>query len=211
MAKGFIYIKDARDDYRRESVFYAGSLYRELARRMEISPEDVSFLQEDEIIKFLSDNSKILKPTISQRKKGFVMYLDTNKKLVCIQGKQIEKTLGMFGLAKRKEEIKELKGMIASKGIATGKVVIVRGIKDLDKVEEGVILVAVTTHPDYVSAMRKASAIVTDEGGITSHAAIVAREFGIPCIVGTKQATKVLKDGVLVKVDAIDGKIHAIQ
>ena len=81
---------------------------------------------------------------------------------------------------------------------------------DLEKVKEGDILIAVTTHPDYVPAMRKAAAIVTDEGGITSHAAIVSREFGLPCIVGTKIATKILNDGDLVEVDANNGTIKKL-
>jgi len=63
-------------------------------------------------------------------------------------------------------------------------------------------MVAITTHPDYLSAMKRAVAVVTDEGGLTCHAAIVSRELKIPCIVGTKIATKVLKDGGLVEVDA---------
>jgi len=94
--------------------------------------------------------------------------------------------------------------------LAKGNAVIIRGVKDLDKVKKGNILVTVTTHPDYVSAMRKAAAIVTDEGGITSHAAIVSREFGIPCIVGTKVATKILKDGDLVEIDANKGSVRII-
>lgn len=83
-------------------------------------------------------------------------------------------------------------------------------LKDLEKVEEGNILIAVTTHPDYVPAMRKSSAIVTDEGGITSHAAIVSREFSIPCIVGTKIATKMFKNGELIEVNANKGTIKKL-
>ena len=94
--------------------------------------------------------------------------------------------------------------------MATGKVIIVRGVKDLHKVQKGDVLVALTTHPDYVPVMRKSVAIVTDEGGITSHAAIVSREFGIPCIVGTKHATSVLADGDLVEVNAIDGWVKKL-
>lgn len=69
---------------------------------------------------------------------------------------------------------------------------------------------AVTTHPDYVAAMRKASAIITDEGGITSHAAIVSREFEIPCIVGTKNATVLLSDGDTIEVNAIKGEVKLL-
>ena len=75
----------------------------------------------------------------------------------------------------------------------------------------GDILVAPMTSPDFIVAMRQASAIITDEGGMTSHAAIVSRELGINCIVGTKIATKVLKDGDLVEVDADQGTVKIIK
>ncbi len=107
-------------------------------------------------------------------------------------------------------EITSIKGTIAFKGIATGKVVILKGKHDLEKVQQGDILVAPTTMPDYLPAMNKAIAFVTDEGGITSHAAIVARELKKPCIVGTKLATQIFKDGDMVEVDAVTGIIRKI-
>lgn len=205
MAKRFVYIKDARDDFRRESVFYSHNLWRELSRRMGISSEDTSYLQDEEIINFLNRKNNISQEKILQRKKGFILYIGKNKKLVCLQGDEIKKALQAFNLLEEDETIKDIRGKVASKGLVKGKAVIIKGVKDLDKVKPGDILIAVTTHPDYISAMRKAAAIVTDEGGITAHAAIVSREFGIPCIVGTKLATKVLKDGDLIEVDANSG------
>jgi len=115
-----------------------------------------------------------------------------------------------------KQEIKQatvegqiiLEGLGASPGIATGKVILVKDMNDLKKVKKGNILVTKMTNPDMVVAMQRASAIVTDEGGMTAHAAIVSREVGIPCIVGTFKATKLLKDNELVTVDATNGKIY---
>jgi len=109
------------------------------------------------------------------------------------------------------EEIREeaiLNGLGASPGNATGKVKIVYSPQDLTKIEKGDILVAVMTNPDYVPSMEKAAAIVTDEGGTTSHAAIVSRELGIPCIVGTGNATKLLKEEQLITVDGSRGKAY---
>lgn len=83
--------------------------------------------------------------------------------------------------------------------------------KEPDKVKEGDILVTFMTTPVFVPAMEKAAAIVTDEGGILCHAAIVSRELGIPCVIGTKIATKVLKDGDFVEVDANRGIIKIIE
>lgn len=211
MAKRFVYIKDARDDYRRQGVYYALPLFQELAARMRLDSGDISFLQELEILAFLDGKIKISKELVDNRKKGFAVYLDSRKNLVCVHGDGIQKMLKMFRLLGDEEKIKDISGRVASKGTASGKVVIVKGVKDLAKVREGDILVAVTTHPDYVSAMRKVAAIVTDEGGITSHAAIVSREFGIPCIVGTKSATHLLNDGDRVEVDAIEGRVKILK
>ena len=100
-----------------------------------------------------------------------------------------------------------LTGSPASPGIGTGPVKVLKSAKEIGKLEKGDILVAPMTSPDFVPAMKKANAIVTDEGGATSHAAIVSRELGIPCVVGTKDATTRLKDGSIVTVDGAKGQI----
>lgn len=102
-----------------------------------------------------------------------------------------------------------VKGETASPGIISGTVKIVLKMKDLDKVKKGDILVTTMTTPDMVPAMQRAAAIVTDEGGLTCHAAIVSREMGTPCIVGTGNVTKVLKEGQLITVNATHGNVYA--
>lgn len=101
-----------------------------------------------------------------------------------------------------------LTGISASPGIGTGVVKVLTSPSEISKVEKGDVLVAPMTSPDYVPAMKKATAIITNEGGMTSHAAIVSREMGIPCIVGTKNATKILKDNDVVTVNGTDGNIY---
>ena len=115
--------------------------------------------------------------------------------------------------AKEVEEVKVygepiLKGLGSSPGSATGKVKIIRSMEDLAKIEEGDILVAKMTSPDMVISMHKSAAIITDEGGATSHASIVSRELSIPAIVGTKNATGTLRDGQTVTVDAYHGLVY---
>ena len=105
-------------------------------------------------------------------------------------------------------EVPILNGAGASPGIGSGSVKVLKSPKEIGKVKEGDVLVAEMTSPDYVPAMKKAAAIVTDEGGQTSHAAIVSRELGIPCVVGTKDATKVLKDDMVVTVDGSEGSVY---
>jgi len=101
-----------------------------------------------------------------------------------------------------------LEGLAASPGVFSGKVQIVKNPKEITKVKEGDILVAEMTNPDYVPAMKRAGAIVTDLGGRTSHAAIVSRELGIPAIVGTTNATKMLSNGEEITVDGASGKVY---
>lgn len=101
-----------------------------------------------------------------------------------------------------------LKGLGVSPGIATGIVRIIHSLQDIVKVQQGDILVTVMTSPDLVPTMSKCSAIVTDAGGTTSHAAIVSREMGIPCVVGTQTATKTLRDNMMITVDAYHGVIY---
>ncbi len=101
-----------------------------------------------------------------------------------------------------------LEGLSASPGVASGKVKIISGAKELDRIKEGDVLVAEMTDPDYVPAMKRAVAIVTNAGGRTSHAAIVSRELGIACIVGTETATHDLKNGELITVDGTHGKVY---
>lgn len=107
---------------------------------------------------------------------------------------------------------KEITGLPANNGNIRGTVkIIINPFKERDKFKNGDILVTAMTRPEFLPLMKQASAIITDEGGITCHAAIVSRELNIPCIIGTKFATKVLKDGDLVEVDANNGIIKIIK
>ncbi len=112
--------------------------------------------------------------------------------------------------ANLKSEIKDIRGTTASYGNVIGRVHVILNPATA-KFERGEILVTSMTRPDYVPLMKKAAAVITDEGGITSHAAVICREFKLPCIVGTKIATKVLKDGMLVEVNGNHGVVRIIE
>ncbi len=101
-----------------------------------------------------------------------------------------------------------VKGETASPGVYAGKVKIIKDQSELKKIEKGDVLVTSMTTPDMVPAMQRAGAIVTNEGGMTCHAAIVSREMGIPCIVGTENATEILKEGELVTIHASRGVVY---
>ena len=104
----------------------------------------------------------------------------------------------------------EVKGMVANRGRARGEAKLIFDLEDMGKVKKGDIIISPMTRPELMSVILKASGIITDFGGILSHAAIVSREFGIPCIVGTEKATRVFKDGDLIELNAYDGVARKI-
>jgi phosphohistidine swiveling domain-containing protein len=109
------------------------------------------------------------------------------------------------------KNIRLISGTPASKGQVIGQVSVILGSRDFIKFKKGQILVTEMTRPEFIQIIKKSKAIITDEGGLTCHAAIVARELKIPCMVGSKIATKVLKDGDLVEVDANQGVVKIIK
>jgi len=127
-----------------------------------------------------------------------------------IYGKDVDEFLDKYLIKENTKNLSEIGGQIACAGKAKGIVKLVFGPQHLGKVEKGDILISVTTSPQLLPAMVKAAAFVTDIGGITSHAAIVAREFGKPCIVGTRHATNIFRDGDLVEVDAEKGTVKKL-
>ena len=137
--------------------------------------------------------------------KGKIFIVQTRAVTTNYKQEEIEKSI------REEEEKKEIlvKGLGSSPGIATGVVRIIHGYQDISKVQQGDILVTTMTTPDLVPAMAKSAAIVTDQGGMTAHASSVGREMGLPVIVGTEHATRVLQDGMRVTVDAYSGKVYA--
>lgn len=107
--------------------------------------------------------------------------------------------------------VTEFKGLAASRGIITAKARIIEDASSLDELESGEILVTYMTTIEFTPAFRKAGAIVTDEGAMSCHAAIISREFKLPCIVGTKIATRVIETGDLVEVDALKGTVKILE
>ncbi len=136
-----------------------------------------------------------------------------DKELYIVQTRPVT-TIPEGGVKKQDKELDTTKltlllaGSPASPRVATGPVRIVHRVADLHRVKRGDVLVTEMTNPDFVPAMRRAAAIVTDRGGRTSHAAIVSRELGIACVVGTETATSVLKQGRIVTVDGRNGKVY---
>lgn len=180
--------------------YAAQSLIRALAQELKITCKDVLYMTPNEILVHVQNKKKVNIAVIERRKKAFGIYKTKNKDVIII-GQELKKMLNKW-VSHEFKRIIEIKGMIASKGQAKGKVQILSNPEFIKNFQKGRILVAPETTPVYFPAMAEAIAIITDMGGITSHAAITSRELGIPCIIGTKIATKALKDGDLVEVDA---------
>lgn len=141
---------------------------------------------------------------LEKRKNGYIYF--EGKLLTGFRPDELEK-LANIKIVQTSEEVQKehIRGAAAFLGKAQGTARVVFEIKDLKKVRKGDILITPMTVPDFMPAMKKAIAFITDEGGITCHAAIVAREIKKPCIIGTKLATTIFKDGDLVDVNADEG------
>ncbi len=151
---------------------------------------------------------------LERREKIYWCEFKAGEKFLMLSGKKALGKIKKYDIEglKNKQDSKTLTGLPASPGIAKGKARVELNAKILNRtIKPGEILVTSQTTPEFAPAMKKAAAIITDEGGITSHAAIVSRELGIPCVIGTKVATKVFKDGDIIEVDANKGIVRKIK
>ena len=201
---------DERKSGALHACYYIDEFLREISKRTSVSIELLNYYTPEEIVVLVAKGLQISAAEARSRKKlsvyvavakgeGFTQDIFTGKGAATI-----------FSLFE-KEKQKECKGFIANAPVQKyqGEVQIILN-PHKEKFKKGRILVTTMTRPDFAPILRQAAAIITDEGGITCHAAIVSREFGIPCIIGTKIATKTFKDGDIVEVDFKKGVIKKI-
>lgn len=209
LAKEFAYLRTWRTDVIYQSFYAARNIFYEIADRAAVNRDDIDYLTSDEIMEMAKFGKiPVAFSELSKRKEYYVKVVANNKNYI-FSGKDWKDKIGF--LNQKAEKINVIKGVIAYPGKIKGIARIVKTNKDISKVNKGDILISIMTFPHLVPAMEKASAFVTDEGGILCHAAIVAREMNKPCIIGTKIATKVLRDGDLVEVDAERGIVNIIK
>ncbi|MDD5177706.1 MAG: PEP-utilizing enzyme [Candidatus Nanoarchaeia archaeon] len=189
--KELVYFRSARTDVLYEFLYLSRSIFKKVSKFYKIPYNDLENYSAQSLVN--------KKPRKYPSGLNFVFY---NGGLF-VSDKPIVNSTSI----KEKDFVE---GRVVYSGKAKGIVKIVRTINDLSKVKEGDVLVAPMTFPSFITAMKKSVAFVTDEGGLTCHAAIVAREMKKPCVVGTKIATKVFKDNDLVEVDAINGIVRKI-
>jgi phosphohistidine swiveling domain-containing protein len=210
IAREYIFLKLWRTDILYRAGFRARNLFYEIAKRANFPKDGVVYLTFKEILVMTRTKKWPISSKILRERKNFYAGLLLNNQHLILAGNEWKRKLISIFQSQQKQ-LKQIQGDIASAGRAKGVAKIVYDVSDLNKVKQGDILVAVMTFPPFVPAMEKASAFVTDEGGILCHAAIIARELKKPCIIGTKIATKILKDGDLVEVDANKGVIRILK
>ena len=211
IARDIVWLKSWRKDIMYFGSYVLDKIAKEIGKRLGLSLNQVRFFCDWEVRGALLKN-KFSPNELNERYKFSIVYGDSVNLPKIYTGKKAKKFLKEWQLEKQKiKKVNELTGAVAYPGKAKGIVKIVETIDDIHKMKKGDILLSETTYPALVPAMKLAGAIVTNVGGLTCHAAIVSRELKIPCIVGTKIATKILKDGDLVEVDAEKGIVKILK
>jgi phosphohistidine swiveling domain-containing protein len=200
LSEGILYLLDEKIE---------SSLKKLLAKNKQ-AKNLVHFLNVNEAISILKNKNFDLNHVIA-RQTGYILfnknfYTNLSFSKFCSQNKFINQEKGI-GILKNNI----IKGAIGYKGLATGKVKIIIKKNDLLKIKSGDILVTIMTNASFIPFLKRAKAFITDEGGITCHATIIARELKKPCIIGTRNATKVLHDGNMVEVDANNGIVKILK
>ncbi|MFH1111571.1 MAG: PEP-utilizing enzyme [Patescibacteria group bacterium] len=188
-----------------KAFYYLDLLLREISKRFSLSFKDIKWYTPVEVGR-LFDNTKINRREVTRRKNFCILEI-TLKGVNVITGLQARRLASRIEKSFLGNQTK-IEGQVANPGIINGIVRVIINPNISTEFKKGSVLITGMTTPDFIPFMKKASAIITDEGGITCHAAIVSRELGIPCIIGTKNATKLLKDGDRVEVDANKGIVR---
>ncbi len=204
LLREWVYYRQERMAEWAEINLRAKALFDEIARRWNMDYQDLSYLSTDEII-----SGKFRRQDIKIRQAGYAFEL-INGHPKYYTGQQLKAYVKKELAELEEKEVNQLKGQAVYPGKVTGRVRVCT-IYIFRTLKKGEVLVAGTTTPEAVPYLKKAAAIVTDEGGVLSHAAIVSRELRIPCIIGTKIATRVLKDGMMVEVDANKGVVKILK
>ena len=205
-----IWWQDNRKSYIFQANHIIDTILRELVRRHKVDFNDLHYYTFSEVLALARLGDKIPTQEIRRRKRYFVVIWEPSKQTSYVAGDKARLILNRYKVEPGSKQMRELKGQAVSSGIARGRVKVILSPKQAGEMKRGDILVTTMTSPDFIVAMRKAAAVVTDVGGITSHAAIVSRELGIPCVVGTGFATQVLKTGDRIEVDANNGRVRKI-
>lgn len=211
----YIYLRTYRKNAISRSHYNIKPLLEEIAFRLEIDTNLLLRLTYKEVLQVLKDKSDrdYYLNIAKKRESGWAVLMLEGKTEVISGMRDVVEAIERYSIipAPLVNQQDIITGRTAQQGFVTGTAKIIQNIGELSKIEIGDILVTKMTTPDFVVAMRKCSGIVTDEGGVTCHAAIVSRELGVPCIVGTKTATTRIQDGYILELNATRGFVRVIR
>lgn len=207
-----VFFRSYRTEMFYSSPAYNQPLLREAAKRLGLAgSKDLVWLYGKEALELLQSGSEADQALVTRRKEAYCYLSDYDGAFRSWDGDDARAALAAYlGVEAAHEDVSEIKGSGAFLGTVRGKAVVLKNASEAGKVQGGEILVTHATNVDFVPVLRKVIAIVTEEGGILSHAAIISRELRIPCVIGTKIATKVFKDGDMVEVDAEKGIVRKL-
>jgi len=209
MGRQFMFKKEYRKQLSYRAFAAVEGLQKEIARRSGLSLKQLRYFTPEEVSRLLAGED--LAGLANERMK-FVAYLIEGEKVSVMVGAEAEAVERQIAAEEIDPTLKELRGQCAYPGRApvVGRARIIMKAEESGRLEKGDILVSHSTNPNMVMAMKRAGAIVTDQGGITCHAAIVSRELKVPCVTGVKIASLLFKDGDLLEVDAAKGIVRKV-
>ena len=206
-AQEAIFFRSFRSERLFQGGIYLQLLLQEIAARISVEYTEIMYLTPSEIISYLNDNKTCDISIIQHRKQGFAYLPPATSGIVV--GKELDELSRNIIVFNTNGT--EVKGSPAYPGKVQGRTCVVTDLAELAKIKQGDILVCNSTTPDFVPSLRKVLAIVSDEGGILSHAAVISRELKIPAVIGTKYGTKLLKDGDWIEVNATTGTVTILK
>ncbi|MFA6503132.1 MAG: PEP-utilizing enzyme [Candidatus Paceibacterota bacterium] len=209
LVKEYVFIRTYRTDTLSQAFYLLSPIIKKTAEFLGLTIDEALYHSEAELRKKLRGEE--LGVDVEARKEMWAIFILNDTYEIYSGREAVEKLKREQGLSRDIEDVSEVKGQTAFKGNVSGRVKIVLDPNDISKVERGDVMVAVMTFPSYIVAMERAAAFVTDDGGILCHASISAREMKKPCVISTKIATKIFKDGDLVEVDADNGIVRIVE
>lgn len=211
----FIAQRDWTKGYVAKAFLSYNKLLQEIAKRIGIDFSDILLYSYQELDDYFKEEKTLSQEEIKNRaRNGFALVIKGGELSLFTGNENIDKVIqkeSIGGPFKKLSSQESFKGMSASLGKAIGKARVIEDALNLEEFEEGEILVTYMTTIEFIPLFKKTIAVVTDEGGMSSHAAIISREFKLPCIVGTKVATRIVQTGDLIEVDADKGIVRILK
>ena len=214
IAQNFTYIQTYRLDVVNEGNHYLRGMFTEICQRIGVEYDSLIYLAEEEIVSALNNNEFDYNKLADVRKEYYVVY-NVNDNETCLFEGIHNKYSNANEEAEEERVAKDavIKGKVAQRGRTRGAVKVIKTKRELSKLNDGDIIVCPMTMPEMVIGLLKCGGIITDEGGVTCHAAQISRELKVPCVIGTGNASKLLSDGDTVEIvaEGINGEVRILE